>query len=93
MKRIFIETPSFTKRWYALGFNEDDLAELIGEEWSQLEFVSLRYWMRNYIQCNNKDHRWFFTHAILRQTLMQQSTDFLQKCQDNFFPVFCPPIA
>ena len=28
MKRIFIETPSFTKRWYALGFNEDDLAEL-----------------------------------------------------------------
>lgn len=67
------------------GIKEDDLAELIGEEWSQLEFVSLRYWMRNYIQCNNKDHRWFFTHAILRQTLMQQSTDFLQKCQDNFF--------
>ena len=28
MKREFIETPSFTKRWYALGFNEDDLAEL-----------------------------------------------------------------
>ena len=28
MKRIFIETPSFTKRWFALGFTEDDLAEL-----------------------------------------------------------------
>ena len=28
MKRIFIETPSFTKRWYELEFNEDDLAEL-----------------------------------------------------------------
>lgn len=28
MKREFIETPSFTKRWYALGFDEDDLAEL-----------------------------------------------------------------
>ena len=28
MKREFIETPSFTKRWFALGFNEDDLAEL-----------------------------------------------------------------
>lgn len=67
------------------GIKEDDLAELVGEEWSQLEFVSLRYWMRSYIQCNNKDHRWFFTHSILRQTLMQQSPDFLQKCQDKFF--------
>lgn len=28
MKRVFIETPSFTKKWYALGFNDDDLAEL-----------------------------------------------------------------
>ena len=28
MKRGFIETPSFTKKWYALGFNDDDLAEL-----------------------------------------------------------------
>lgn len=28
MKRIFIETPSFTKKWYVLGFNDDDLAEL-----------------------------------------------------------------
>ena len=28
MKRIFIETPSFTKRWFTLGFTEDDLAEL-----------------------------------------------------------------
>ena len=28
MKRVFIETPSFTKKWYALGFNDEDLAEL-----------------------------------------------------------------
>ncbi|EPF26321.1 hypothetical protein HMPREF1221_01394 [Treponema socranskii subsp. paredis ATCC 35535] len=28
MKREFIETPSFTKRWFALGFNDDDLAEV-----------------------------------------------------------------
>jgi len=28
MKREFIETPSFTKRWFALGLNDDDLAEL-----------------------------------------------------------------
>lgn len=28
MKRTFIETPSFTKRWLALGFTDDDLAEL-----------------------------------------------------------------
>ncbi len=28
MKREFIETPSFTKRWFALGFTDDDLAEL-----------------------------------------------------------------
>ena len=28
MKREFIETPSFTKRWSALGFNYDNLAEL-----------------------------------------------------------------
>ena len=28
MKREFIETPSFTKRWYALGFDDDNLAEL-----------------------------------------------------------------
>lgn len=28
MKREFIETPSFTKKWYALGFDDDDLAEL-----------------------------------------------------------------
>lgn len=28
MKREFIETPSFTKRWFALGFTEENLAEL-----------------------------------------------------------------
>ena len=28
MKREFIETPSFTKKWFALGFTDDDLAEL-----------------------------------------------------------------
>lgn len=28
MKREFIETPSFTKKWFALGFNDEDLAEL-----------------------------------------------------------------
>lgn len=28
MKREFIETPSFTKRWFALGFDDEDLAEL-----------------------------------------------------------------
>lgn len=28
MKREFIETPSFTKKWFALGFDDEDLAEL-----------------------------------------------------------------
>ncbi|MBP5175960.1 MAG: type II toxin-antitoxin system RelE/ParE family toxin [Treponema sp.] len=28
MKREFIETPSFTKKWFSLGFTDDDLAEL-----------------------------------------------------------------
>lgn len=28
MTREFIETPSFTKKWFALGFTEEDLAEL-----------------------------------------------------------------
>ena len=28
MKREFIETSSFTKKWFALGFTDDDLAEL-----------------------------------------------------------------
>ncbi len=28
MKREFIETPSFTKKWFSLGFSEEDLAEL-----------------------------------------------------------------
>lgn len=28
MKREFIETPSFTRKWFELGFTEDDLAEL-----------------------------------------------------------------
>ena len=28
MKREFIETPSFTKKWFSLGFNDEDLAEL-----------------------------------------------------------------
>ena len=28
MRREFIETPSFTKKWFALGFTDDDLAEL-----------------------------------------------------------------
>lgn len=28
MNRIFIETPSFTKKWISLGLDDDDLAEL-----------------------------------------------------------------
>lgn len=28
MKRIFIEVPLFTKKWFALGFTDEDLAEL-----------------------------------------------------------------
>lgn len=75
------------------GIKEDDIAELIGKEWSQLDFVSLRYWMRNYIQCNCKDHRWFFSHAILRQTLMQQSPSLLKKCQDKFYGHLIDKIA
>lgn len=67
------------------GIREDDMVELVDKDWSQLDFISLRSWMRNYIQCNNKDHRWFFTHAILRQTLMLQAPDFIQMCQDKFF--------
>lgn len=67
------------------GIREDYLAELIDIYWSQLDFISLRSWMRNYIQCNNKDHRWFFTHAILRQTVIHQNPELLNICQDRFF--------
>lgn len=28
MKRIFIETPMFTKKWFSLGFTDEDMAEL-----------------------------------------------------------------
>ena len=28
MKREFIETPSFTKKWFSLGFNDEDLRRL-----------------------------------------------------------------
>lgn len=28
MKREFIETPSFTKKWFTLGFTDENLSEL-----------------------------------------------------------------
>ena len=28
MRREFIETPSFSKKWFSLGFDDEDLAEL-----------------------------------------------------------------
>lgn len=67
------------------GIKEEDMMELIGKNWNQLDFVSLRYWMRNFIQCNNKDHRWFFTHAILRQTIIEQAPEIYRQCQNKFF--------
>ena len=28
MRREFIETPSFSKKWFSLGFDDEDLAEM-----------------------------------------------------------------
>lgn len=67
------------------GIKEDDMAELIAKEWDPLDFTSLRYWMRDFIQCNNKDHRWFFTHSILRQTVIEKDPKLLEQCQNSFF--------
>lgn len=67
------------------GIKEDDMAELISKDWDPLDFTSLRYWMRDFIQCNNKDHRWFFTHSILRQTVIEKDPELLGQCQDRFY--------
>jgi len=67
------------------GVREDDLAALLAEQWNPLDFVSLRYWMRDFIQCNNKDHRWFFTHVILRKTMREYDAALYKQCEDRFF--------
>ena len=67
------------------GIRENDLSELIGETWSQLEFNSLRYWLRDFIQCNNKDRKWFFTHSILKKILLHQDEGFVIECKKLLF--------
>lgn len=67
------------------GIKENDMAELISKDWDPLNFKSLQYWMHDFIQCNNNDHRWFFTHSILRQTIVEKDPKLLEQCQTKFF--------
>lgn len=67
------------------GIKEDTLANLLGKQWDQLEFNSIRFWLRDFIKCNNEDHRWFFTHSILRKTMTKSRHWFVKKCQNKFF--------
>lgn len=67
------------------GISEDNLAKLIARKWNPLDFNSLLCWMHDLIQCNNNDHRWFFSHAILRGALMSQDSASMKACRKRFY--------
>ena len=67
------------------GIREEVLADLLRRRWDQLEFNSIRYWLRDFVKCNNYDHRWFFTHSILRETIMNQDKEYVKSCQNELF--------
>lgn len=63
------------------GVRESLLQDIIGNHWDQLEFNSLRYWLRDFIQCNNMNHRWFFNHAILRDVMFRFNKTLVNQCK------------
>lgn len=64
------------------GVNESVLSDLIGDKWNQLEFTSLRYWLRDFIRHYGNSDKWTFTHAILKNILLHQNEKFVDECKN-----------
>lgn len=55
------------------GIDERYLAILLGDNWNQLEFESLRLWLRDFLVKSQGSDRWILNHNILRRVLMLDS--------------------
>lgn len=55
------------------GIDERYLATLLSDNWNQLEFESLRLWLRDFLVKSTNNDRWILNHSILRHVLMLDS--------------------
>lgn len=55
------------------GINERYLAKRLGDNWNQLEFESLRLWLRDFLVKSQDSDRWMLNHNVLRRVLMLDS--------------------
>lgn len=63
------------------GIKESSLEELLGKKWSMLDFTSMRYWLRYFINKNYNLDKWNFSHNKLKETLLMQESTFLDSCR------------
>lgn len=56
------------------GIHENYIQELIGDDdWNELDFMSLCYWLRDFIRRDKISGRWLFTHNILRNVVCEMN--------------------
>lgn len=63
------------------GMDESSLAELTGDKWNPLDFTSVCYWLRYFLNKNYDGKKWNFSHNKLKETLLIQDSTFLEHCK------------
>jgi len=57
------------------GLREKDLSALLGNDWNELGFASLRRWLGRLLTESGENRRWNFTHHNLTETIKQRLND------------------
>ena len=67
------------------GIHENYIRELIGDDdWNELDFTSLRYWLRDFIRRDRISGRWLFTHNILRNVVCEMNQGIIAQREQKF---------
>lgn len=53
------------------GLREKDLSVLIGDDWNELRFASMRRWFRKILVENGQDGLWYITHNKIKEALKE----------------------
>ena len=64
------------------GLRERDLSVLLGSQWDELKFASLRRWFRNYLIESDDEKFWYFNSDIIISSIIKNVPD-IKSCHCN----------
>ncbi|MEG1648800.1 MAG: DUF4062 domain-containing protein [Rikenellaceae bacterium] len=57
------------------GLREKDLSVLIGDDWNELRFASMRRWFRKILVENGQDGKWYIAHNKIKEALKEHFSE------------------